>query len=312
MIFLLSIIAALALSAIPIAVGWRRTYSESAMARQMGLAVEKRRFDPEKFALQTGTGLTWNQIVYGSAAWIVGGFIGGLALGPFVSVLFALAGGVLYLGVLSEKRQDYRIQQAKDVLRGVSIMETILRSSGNTEEAIRSASEGVGPHGRHVFYDLLTLMRGSSGAERTEAIQTWTTRWDNPSIDILGTVLISAEENSLQIAPLIAALRETLSGVVEVLSRARAGAKGVEWQAKFLAVFPPAVLVLIGITTPQAGQMYADNPILLLPVLVGSGLSYWLTMKMIRDGLSMEASMGLQSGEQGMITIDRMGRINGV
>jgi hypothetical protein len=35
-------------------------------------------------------------------------------------------------------------------------------------------------------------------------------------------------------------------------------------------------------------------------------------MKMIRDGLSMEASMGLQSGEQGMITIDRMGRINGV
>ena len=126
----------------------------------------------------------------------------------------------------------------------------------------------------------------------------------------MGTILIAAEENNLQVAPLVSALRETLTGVVEVLSRARAGAKGVEWQAKFLAVFPPAVLVMIGVTTPEAGRMYGTNPILLHPVLLGSGLSYWLTMKMIRDGLSMEASMGLQSGQAGMISIDKMGRIS--
>jgi len=312
MLFLLSILAALALSAVPLTLGWRRTYSAAAMARQMGIVQQKRRFDPEKFALQTGTGLTWNQIVYGALAWVAGGFVAGLTLGPLVSVLFAFAGGALYTGVLAEKRQDYRIQQSKDVLRGVSIMETILRSSGNTEEAIKCAAEGVGTHGRHVFQDLFALMRGSAGADRLKSIQEWTTHWDNPAIDILGTILIAAEENSLQVSPLIAALRETLSGVVEILARARAGAKGVEWQARFLAVFPPAVLALIGITTPQAGRLYADNPILLLPVLAGSGLSYWLTMKMIREGLSMEASMGLQSGERGMLTIDRMGRINGV
>ena len=310
MIFLFSLIAALSLSAIPIALGWRRTYSGAAMARQLGIVNDKPKFDPEKWALQTGTGLKFNQIVYGSLAWIVGGFIGGLALSFLVSILFALAGAALYWGVLSEKRQDYRINQSKDVLRGVGLIETILSSTGNLEEAIKSASEGVGEHGKDVFIDLLQLMRSNAGNDKIKAIQLWTTNWDNPAIDIVGTILIAAEENNLQVAPLVSALRETLTGVVEVLSRARAGAKGVEWQAKFLAVFPPAVLVMIGVTTPEAGRMYGTNPILLLPVLLGSGLSYWLTMKMIRDGLSMEASMGLQSGQAGMISIDKMGRIS--
>jgi hypothetical protein len=53
---------------------------------------------------------------------------------------------------------------------------------------------------------------------------------------------------------MIQSLRGTLSAVVEILSRARAAAKGIEWQAKVLAVFPPFVLVLIGLTTPEAGK----------------------------------------------------------
>jgi hypothetical protein len=97
--------------------------------------------------------------------------------------------------------------------------------------------------------------------------------------------------------------------VVEVLSRARAAAKGVEWQARFLALFPPAVLVLIAITTPEVGKLYSGNPLFLSPVILGSGVSYWLSMRMIRNGLSIEASMGLQAGQQGEIRLDRLGRV---
>jgi hypothetical protein len=96
---------------------------------------------------------------------------------------------------------------------------------------------------------------------------------------------------------------------VEVLSRARAAAKGVEWQARFLALFPPAVLVLIAITTPEVGKLYSGYPLFLSPVIIGSGVSYWLSMRMIRNGLSIEASMGLQAGQQGEIRLDRLGRV---
>jgi hypothetical protein len=106
---------------------------------------------------------------------------------------------------------------------------------------------------------------------------------------------------------LIENLRTTLSAVVEILSRARAAAKGIEWQAKFLAIFPPLVLVFIGLTTPEAGRIYARNPLYLAPVLLGSALSYWLSMRMVRNGLSIEASMGLQ--EEGSIPVEKMGTI---
>jgi hypothetical protein len=106
---------------------------------------------------------------------------------------------------------------------------------------------------------------------------------------------------------MIVSLRDTLSAVVEILSRARAAAKGIEWQAKFLAVFPPLVLIMVGLTTPQAGEMYARNPLYLFPVLIGSALSYWLSMNMVRNGLSIESSMGLQT--EGSIPVEKMGAI---
>ncbi len=69
---LISLIAALALAAIPITLGWRRSVDEAGMARAMGIAAPKRRFEPEKFARQTGTGLTFNQITYGFLAFAWG------------------------------------------------------------------------------------------------------------------------------------------------------------------------------------------------------------------------------------------------
>jgi hypothetical protein len=109
---------------------------------------------------------------------------------------------------------------------------------------------------------------------------------------------------------MIVSLRDTLAAVVEILSRARAAAKGIEWQAKFLAVFPPLVLIMVGLTTPEAGKIYAQNPLYLFPVLIGSGVSYWLSMNMVRNGLSIESSMGLQS--EGSIPVEKMGSIEAI
>jgi hypothetical protein len=57
------------------------------------------------------------------------------------------------------------------------------------------------------------------------------------------------------------------------------------------------------------GRVYAANPLFLLPVLLGSGLSYALSMRMIQDGLSIEATMGLLSKGEGEIHLDRLGRV---
>lgn len=309
MTILIAIIAALALGSIPLILGWRRTANDAAMARQMGIAQTKNGFDPEKWALQTGTGLVFNQIVIGFLSWVGGAFVGGLFLGVLPAVLFGLAGGLLYAGTLADKRQAFRLSQARDILRGLSVVETLLRQGSNREDALEGASKAVGPAGRIVLGDLVTRMRSESSENAARAVREWTLRWDNPAVDIVATSLLAAIEGRMEITPLVANLRTTLHGVVEVLSRARAAAKGVEWQARFLALFPPIVLIVISITTPEAGQMYAANPLFLAPVLLGSGLSYWLSTRMIRNGLSIEASMGLQAGQAGMIKLDRMGRI---
>jgi Flp pilus assembly protein TadB len=306
---IIALVAALSLSAIPLVLGWRRTLTEAQIAKQMGIANKKRTFDPDKLAKQTGTGLSWNQIVFGSLVWVVGGFVAGLLIGPLVAVLFCIAGTLLYWGMLSERRQEFRLNQAKDLLRGLGILEVMLGKGGALEESIKIAADGVGLDGRVVLADLYSKMRAGSASEIPQAIQAWSLTWDNPAVDIIATCLRASQETKNPLAPLISTLRITLTAVIEVLSKARAASKGVEWQARFLALFPPLVLVIIGITTPDAGQMYANNPILLLPIVLGSGLSYYFSMRMIRDGLSMEASMGMQTGEAGEIRVDRMGNV---
>ena len=230
------------------------------MARAMGIAQPKKSFDPEKFARQTGTGLTFNQIVYGFLAWAGGGLVGGLLLGVFPAILFAVAGGLLYAGTLSDKRQEFRLKQAKDILRGLGVVETLLSQGKPLNDALNEAAQAVGPEGKMVLGDLVIRLRTAPADEAALAVREWTTAWDNPAVDIVATSLLASIEGRIEIGPLVAALRKTLGAVVEVLSRARAAAKGVEWQARFLALFPPAVLVVIAITTPETGALYSANP----------------------------------------------------
>jgi Flp pilus assembly protein TadB len=306
---LIALVGGLALASIPIAIGWRRTSGEAGMARAMGLTAVPKRFDPERIARQTGSGLTFNQIAFGFLAWVVGGFVGGLLLGPFTAVLFAIAGGLLYAGGLSERRQDFRLRQAKDILRGLGVVETLLSQGRPLNDALDEAAKAVGPDGQIVLNDLVVRLRTAPADQANEAVRQWTTAWDNPSVDIVGTSLLASLEGRIEIGPLVASLRNTLQAVIEVLSRARAAAKGIEWQAKFLALFPPGVIVGIAILAPEVAVLYKNNPLLVMPVLIGSGLSYLLSTNMIRNGLSIEASMGLQAGRQGEIRLDRMGRV---
>jgi hypothetical protein len=215
----------------------------------------------------------------------------------------------LYAGTLSDKRQEFRLKQAKDILRGLGVVETLLSQGKPLGDALDDAAQAVGPDGRMVLGDLVVRLRTAPADEAALAVREWTTAWDNPAVDIVATSLLASIEGRIEIGPLVASLRKTLGTVVEVLSRARAAAKGVEWQARFLALFPPAVLVLIAITTPEVGKLYSGNPLFLSPVILGSGVSYWLSMRMIRNGLSIEASMGLQAGQQGEIRLDRLGRV---
>ena len=308
-ITLISLIAALALAAIPILLGWRRTVDEAGMARAMGIAQPKKRFDPEKFARQTGTGLAFNQIAYGFLAWVGGGLAGGIFLGVFPAILFAIAGGLLYAGTLSDKRQEFRLKQAKDILRGLGVVETLLSQGKPLGDALDDAAQAVGPDGRMVLGDLVVRLRTAPADEAALAVREWTTAWDNPAVDIVATSLLASIEGRIEIGPLVASLRKTLGTVVEVLSRARAAAKGVEWQARFLALFPPCGAG--GDRHHHTGnrEVVFRQSTFVTPVIIGSGVSYWLSMRMIRNGLSIEASMGLQAGGQGEIRLDRLGRV---
>jgi len=308
---ILTLIGSLALASIPLVLGWRRTAGEAAMARALGLSLPTRRFDPEKFARQTGAGLSFNQLLYGFLIWLGGGAAAGWALGPLATILFAAAGALMYYGSLANRRQEVRLQQAKDVLRGLGVIETLLRQGRPLSQALEESAGAVGSAGRVVLEDLVYQMRVAPADRAAEAVRTWTQAWDSPAVDIVGTALLAALEGRIEIAPLIASLRETLSAVVEVLARARAAAKGIEWQVRFLALFPPGVLVMIAVTTPEVGRLYGANPLLALPVLLGSGASYLLSMRMLRS-LSIEASLGLQAGKRaglgGEVRLDRSGR----
>lgn len=306
---LLAMIGALALATIPLTLGWRRTVGEAQMARVLGVTQPQPRFDAEKLARQTGTGLTFRQLAFGCLAWIAGGFAAGWTLGPFAALLFALAGGLLYTTSLATRRQEVRMRQAKDILRGLGVMEKLLAQGRPLATALEEAAQAVGPDGGQMLKDLVVRFRAAPADRAADAVRDWTLGWNHPAVDVVGTALLASLEGRIEIAPLVASLRKTLNGMLEVLSRARAAARGIEWQARFLAIFPPAVLVAIALTTPEMGALYTANPLVLLPVLFGSGLSYLLSMRMIRNGLSIEASLGLQAGKVGEIKLEKMGRV---
>ena len=306
---LLAFVAALALAAIPLAIGWRRGAGEAGMARAMGVVPPSRGFDSEKFARQTGSGLAFNQLLFGCLSWMAGGFLAGLMLGLEGAVLFAIAGGLFYVGGLFGRRQEFRLRQARDILRAMGMLETLLQQGRPSQQAIEDVARAVGADGRMVLEDLALRLRATPADQAPQAVREWTAAWDNPAVDVVGTVLLASLEGRIDMAPLVAALRGTLSDIVEILARARAAARGIEWQARFLALFPPTVAVAITFIIPAMVQVYAASPVFLLPVLLGSGLSYILSMRMIQEGLSVEASMGLLSKGEGEIRLDRLGRV---
>jgi Flp pilus assembly protein TadB len=309
MTFVFSLIAALSLASIPLVLGWRRTAGEAAMARQLGIAAPQKKFNAERFAFRTGTGLTFNQLLFGFLAWVCGGLVAGMVLGVVAAILFAAAGGLLYYGGMSERRQEFRLSQARDILRAIGVVETLLAEAKPLLESLSTAANAVGADGRLVLGDLVVRMRSAGTDQQGQAIRAWTQAWDNPAVDIVATSLLASVEARISVTDLIAKLRETLSDVVQILGRARAAASGITWQARFLAIFPPCVLVVMGIITPEAGRMYATQPWYLLPIILGSSTSYWLSTRSIRNGLSIETSIGLQFGQQGIIQYDRMGRV---
>lgn len=306
---LLAIIGALGLSVIPIVLGWRRTAGEAEMARALGISPARKSFDPERYARRTGTGLNARQLAAGALAWTGGGFLMGMLFGVVGAVLFAAGGFLVYRGSLTGRREDLRMAQAKDILRAMGILETLLTQGRSLTDALAESTEATGPHGRLVLKDLVVRLRSAPVEAQSEAVRDWTMAWENPAVDLVGTALLSALQDRIEITPLVGALRVTLTGVMDVLSRARAAAKGVEWQARFLAIFPPCVLAAISLTTPEMGRLYAASPSLLFPVLAGSGLSYALSMRMIRTGLSIDSSLGLQAAARDTIRLDRLGKL---
>lgn len=306
---ILALMGALAAASIPILVGWRRTQDEASMARAMGLSVRKNRIDPDKLARQTGTGLTFHQILFGFLVWVGGGFLLGFFLSSIAAIFFAIAGGAIYSGTLGTKRQEFRLSQAKDILRGLGVIQTLLEQGRTLEDSLAEAASSVGPAGKTVLGDLVVRMRSAPADQASQAIREWTTIWDNPASDMLGTALLAWAEARIGISELVGSLRSTLASVVEILARARAAASGVEWQAKFLALFPPGVLIFTSILSPEISNTFRHYPLYLAPTLLGSGLSFALTSRMIRNGLSIEASVGLNAGKRGEIRLDRMGRV---
>ena len=310
--FLLALIAALALASIPLVLGWRRTTNWDERAREQGLYTPKKRFDPELYALRTGTGATFNQLLLSFIAWVVGGLVAGLFLGIIPGVVFAVAGGLLYYGGISDRRQEYRIRVAREIVTAMGTMETMMTGNTALLPALEYAAKNTGVNGVAALKDLHARLQGAGSRpeELVNAVRAWAETWDNPAADVLGSALAPSLEKGEAVLEMITKLRETLSDIVALLSQARAASQGIAWQAKFLAIFPPMVLVFMSLLTPEAGKMYATQPWYLVPVLVGSGLSYWLSAQSIHKGLSIDANVGMmkgKGGEEATIKVDKMG-----
>lgn len=303
----LALIGALALAVIPVRLGWRRGWQESQMARAFGLEGRKRRFDPEAWAAQTGTGLTFRQIAFGAAMWTAGGLVVGLLLGgPIQMILFAVSGGLFYLGTLGSRRDDFRMAQAKDILHALGILKGLLREGVGFEQALEQAVHSAGRAGREVLEDLYHRLKTASPEQYAEAVAEWSQRWQNPAVDLLAGVLIAAFRGRIEMVKVLDESQAVIREQVRILSHGRAEAKGIEWQAKFLALWPPFVMLFIRFTSGM-GNTWA-NPVYILPLFLGAGLSYYLTMRMVRSRLSLEASLGLLPAGQGEIPTDRFGK----
>jgi hypothetical protein len=158
-----------------------------------------------------------------------------------------------------------------------------------------------------VMADLLASVRAAPTArERAEAVRAWTRRWAGVMDDLFGAALLSALEGDVRPLPVLSAVRRAMAEVMEILSRARAEARGLEIQAKALGIGPIAIVIFLIAAAGMAG--YWSNPLYLLPVFAGSLLAYALMTRQIRVGLSPDSSVGLDPAGGGEIPRDRFGR----
>jgi hypothetical protein len=307
---LIAFLGALAAAAIPLALGFRRRgFSEAAAAAAFGLALPRRRFDPEEWARRTGTGLAFRQIALGGFLWMAAGFLAGLFLlgSPLSAVLLMLAAGFFYFGGLADRAAEFRMKQGRDLIRAARAVEAALSQGRGLEEALELALPATGPHGRMVMADLLASVRAAPTArERAEAVRAWTRRWAGVMDDLFGAALLSALEGDVRPLPVLSAVRRAMAEVMEILSRARAEARGLEIQAKALGIGPIAIVIFLIAAAGMAG--FWSNPLYLLPVFAGSLLAYALMTRQIRTGLSPDSSVGLDPAGGGEIPRDRFGR----
>ncbi len=308
MAMLIGLLAALAAAAVPLTIG-REWGSERRMAQVMGVAHPHRRFDLARLARESGTGLQPHQIIMGLLAWSVGGFLLGLPQGVFVALLFGLAGGLIYWGSLTDKREDRRSKQAVQIARAMGIIETVLSQGRPLHDALEQAAQASPLEGREVLEDLVRRMRQVSANEMARAVREWDEAWDNPATDMLAAALLAALESRIEVAPLVGSLQENIMDVTDTLRRTHAEAQGIIWQSRFLAFWPIIVLAIISLATPSWAVAYRHNPLLILPALIGSALTWALSMRQIRNGLSVDAAVGIGAHGEGEIQLDRLGKV---
>ena len=308
MAMLIGLLAALAAAAVPLTIGWEWG-QEKRMAKAMGVAHPQRRFDLNRWARESGTGLKAHQILWGLLAWTVGGFLLGLPHGLFIAFLFGLAGGFIYWGSLTDKREERRSRQAVQIARAMGIIETVLSQGRPLQEALEQAVQSSPPEGREVLEDLVRRIRQTSAGEITQAVRDWDEAWDNPSVDMLAAALLAALEARIEIAPLIGALRTNIMDVTDTLRRTHAEAQGIIWQTRFLAFWPMFILVAVALIAPSWATTYRHNPLLILPALLGSAATWWFAMRQVRSGLSVDAAVGVGENGEGEIHLDRLGKV---
>ncbi len=310
MTWMLAVVAGLWVASAVVVLGWRSPVGADEMARALGLSEKRKSFSLEEWVAQLDAGLTAPQVFLGWSTWVLGGgVLGFLEGGPLGGILFSLASGVFYWGLLQQRREHLRTLRAKHLARALSVIQTLLEQGRGLMDALEEAARAVPPEGQQVLMDLVIRLRSVPADAAPQGVREWSARWNNPAVDMIAAALLTALEGRMEIGRFVETLRGALQDVLEVLETAHAEAQGILWQTRFLTFWPPLVFVVMVLLTPERGWLYRTRPWLLLPMLLGSFLTYVFSLWDLRRHLSLEAAVGLSARREGEIRLDRMGRV---